>query len=180
MELKIQKLEDEGIITKVTNSPWATPIVPVLKSCGRVRICGDYKTTINPNLIPESYTLPRIDDIFANLGRGEKFTKIDLTQAYLQCELDEESKKLTTINTHLGLFVYNRLVFGITSSPAIFQRIMDTVLAGLNNVQCNQDDIVITGETNEAHLCNINAVLDILNKFLLIENIQNFNFLKMK
>ena len=92
VEAELKKLEKEGIITKVTNSEWATPIVPVTKSSGDVRICGDYKTTLNPALISESYTLPRIEDIFTNLGRGQKFTKIDLTQAYLQCELDEESK----------------------------------------------------------------------------------------
>ena len=80
------------------------------------------------------------------------------------------------INTHLGLYEYNRLVFGITSSPAIFQRIMDTVLSGLENVQCNQDDIIITGETNESHLKNIDIVLNRLEKFGLRANLKKCNF----
>lgn len=53
-----------------------------------------------------------------------------MSQAYNQIELDEELKKLIVINTHLGLFMYNRLVYGLASSPGIFQRIMENLLKG--------------------------------------------------
>lgn len=119
VEAELEKLEKEGIITKVDWSEWATPIVPVPKSNGSVRICGDFKVTINPELKVDHYPLPRIEDVFANLSAGEKFTKIDLRQAYLQLEMEEESKKYLTINTHKGLFRYNRLLFGVASAPAI-------------------------------------------------------------
>ena len=62
----------------------------------------------------EQYSLPRIEVIFANLAGGQKFSKIDLRQAYHQIEMEEDSKKYLAINTHMGLFQYNRLVFGIT------------------------------------------------------------------
>ena len=52
------------------------------------------------------YTLPRVEDIFANLGSGQKFSKIDLRQAYLQLPLNEESRPLTVINTHKGLYAF--------------------------------------------------------------------------
>ena len=63
-----------------------------MKPNGTVRICGDYKITVNPQLQSEEYPLPRIDDIFNNLAGGKKFTKIDLRQAYHQMEVEEESQ----------------------------------------------------------------------------------------
>ena len=106
------------------------------KQDGLVRICGDFKGTINPALQAEQYPLPRIEDIFASLAGGKKFSKIDLRQAYHQIELEEESRKYVylTINTS-GLFQYNRLVFGITSAPAIWQRTMDQILEGTSGIQ---------------------------------------------
>lgn len=93
-------------------SEWATPIVLVVKGNGTIRICRDFKVTINPVLKAEQYPLRRIDDIFAALGQGKWFSKMYLAQAYLQMEMDESSKKYLTINTTKGLYQYNRLVFG--------------------------------------------------------------------
>ena len=113
VEVELTKLQNDGILTKVDWSEWATPVVPVIKKNGNVRLCGAFKQTINPVLHVQQYPLPRIDDIFASLGGGKKFSKIDLRQAYLQMEMEEESKKFLTINTHKGLFQYNRLVLGV-------------------------------------------------------------------
>ena len=73
----------------------------------------------------DQYPMPKIDDIFANLSGGKKFTKIDLTQAYHQMEIDDVSKPLLVINNHKGLYRYNRLVLGIVSAPAIWQRAIE-------------------------------------------------------
>ena len=118
VEAELERLVEAGVIT---HSEWATPIVPVMKQNGSVRICGDYKTTINQSTITESYPLPRIDDLLSSLAGGKTFTKMDLAHAYIQVPLEEESKSLTTINTHKGLYEYNRLPYGISSAPAIFQ-----------------------------------------------------------
>ena len=106
-------MQNANILTKVEWSEWASPVVPVIKKNGNVRLYGDFKTTINPVLQVQQYPLPRIDDIFASPGGGQKFSKLDLRQAYLQMEMEEASRKLLTINTHKGLFQYNRLVFGV-------------------------------------------------------------------
>ena len=68
-------------------SEWATPVIPVVKQNGTVRICGDVKVTVNPQLKVDQYPLPRIDDIFARLTGGQKFSKIDLRTAYTQMEM---------------------------------------------------------------------------------------------
>ena len=148
VEAEIDKLVRDGVITKVDYSEWATLIVPVIKSDNSVRICGDFKVTLNPVLEVDQYPLPRIEDIFAALSGGERFTKLDLRHAYLQMLVAEQSRDLLTINTEKGLYRYNRLVY----APAIWQRTMDTILQGLPGVKCIIDDMIITGATEEEHL----------------------------
>ncbi|CAC5375274.1 unnamed protein product [Mytilus coruscus] len=70
LEAELDRLEKEGTLNNVQHSEWASPIVPVLKKNGNVRICGDFKVTLNPMLNVDQYPLPKIDDIFANLNGG--------------------------------------------------------------------------------------------------------------
>ena len=106
VEQELERLEKTGIIEAIKFSDWATPVVPLVKGDGSIRICGDYKVTINRVANVESYPLPRIDDLLAGLAKGKVFSKLDLAHAYLQLQLDEESRKLATISTHKGLFCY--------------------------------------------------------------------------
>ena len=110
----------------------------------------------------DQYPLPKPEDIFAKLAGGQLFTTLDLTHAYNQLLLDEESRKFVTVNTHKGLYQYTRLPFGIASAPAVFQRVMDTVLQGIDGVACYIDDIIITGKNDEEHLTHLEEVLKCL------------------
>ena len=131
-----------------------------MKKNGTLRICGDYKVTVNRTLQVDSYPLPRVEELFASLSGGKYFTKLDMSQAYLQVTLEEESKQYVTINTHKGLFQYNRLPFGISSTPAIFQRCMENLLRGCKGVSVYLDDILITGSNASEHLENLDQVLE--------------------
>ena len=94
--------------------------MPVLKQDKTsVRICSEYKLTTNKASCLEHYPLPKVDDLFATLAGGVLFTKLDMSQAYLQLTVDDQAKELLTINTHKGLFAYNRLPFGVSSAPGI-------------------------------------------------------------
>ncbi|GFT40738.1 uncharacterized protein K02A2.6 [Trichonephila clavipes] len=148
IETELNRLVAEDIIEPVTYSDWATPIVPVIKQNGNLRICGDYKVTINPGLKIEQYPLPRIEDIFAELSGGEFFTKIDLSEAYLQMLVDEQDRHLLTINTHKGLFRYKRMNYGIALAPAVWQRAIEQVLSGIAGVHVFLDDITVTGRND--------------------------------
>ena len=147
-----------SVIKPVCFSEWASPIVPVLKRNSQVRICGDFKQTVNPVLQIDKYPISDIDDLYSKVLGGRYFMQLDLSDAYLQVPLDEESQNLTTINMHKGLFMYTRFCFGITSSPGVFQRIIDQLIQGMPRAVAYLDDILISGRTMEEHDRNLHAV----------------------
>eukprot|EP00057_Strongylocentrotus_purpuratus_P013848 XP_011668322.1 PREDICTED: uncharacterized protein K02A2.6-like [Strongylocentrotus purpuratus] len=164
VEAELDKLVEQGVLIPISHSNRAAPIVVVPKSDKSIRICRDYKTTINPVLDVDKYPLPNHQDLFSTLAGGCCFTKLDLSQAYQQMTLEEDSRKYLTINTHRGLFQYTRLPFGVASAPAILQSAMEQVLQGLEGVVCFLDDMLISGKTESEHLASLNAVLQRLEQ----------------
>uniref|UniRef100_A0A3B3TFN7 Gypsy retrotransposon integrase-like protein 1 n=1 Tax=Paramormyrops kingsleyae TaxID=1676925 RepID=A0A3B3TFN7_9TELE len=163
VERELERLEKENIISPIKHSEWAAPVVPVVKRDGTIRLCGDYKVTVNQATNADVYPLPRIEEVLATLSGGKLFSKIDLASAYQQVLLDEDSKKYTTINTQKGLFVYNRLCFGVNSAVSIFQRIMENLMKNLN-VVVYLDDLLVMGKDEAQHLKNLDNVLRRLQK----------------
>ena len=165
VEKELDRLVQEGTVEPVEFSEWASPIVPVLKKDKlSVRICGDFKQTVNPVARLDRYPIPKIEDLFSSLGGGKVFSKIDLSQAYQQVPLEENSRKIVVINTQKGLFRYTRLPFGISSAPGIFQRVMENLLQGLTGVIVYIDDILIAGSNEEEHTRRLEEVLSRLEK----------------
>ena len=160
VEAQLDKLVQEGILTPIQFSDWAAPIVPVMKADQQsVRICSDFKQTVNKVSPLDKYPIPKIKDLFSQVAGGQKFTKLDMSQAYQQICLDNESKKYVVVNTTKGLFQYNRLPFGISSAPGIFQRVMENLLCRIPKVVVYLDDILITGSDNAEHLEHLSEVL---------------------
>ena len=159
IERELDKLQSAGIIEPIVFSEWAAPILAVPKQDGSIHICGDYKVTLSPSLQIDQYPLPKPVELFASVSGGKKFTKLDLSQAYQQMLLDDQSKGLVTINTHRELYQYTRMPFGIASAPAIFQQTMDIILQGIPHTICNIDDILIIGVDDQEHLTNLEEVL---------------------
>ena len=87
------------------------------EATGTIRLCGDYRITVNHGYKVDTCPLPKVKDLFAAMSGGKVFTKLQIN---LQLPLDDKSKELVTINTHKGLFQYNRLPFGVSAAPAIF------------------------------------------------------------
>ena len=103
-----------------------------------------------------------------------------MSSVYLQLPLADASQKYVTVNTHLGLFCYHRLPFGVSAAPAVFQRYMETLLRGLPGTAVYLDDILITGATVEEHIQNLEAVLTKLHKAGLKLNRSKCSFLKTR
>ena len=158
VDKELQRFQEAGVINLVDFSEWAAPIVPVLKCNGFLCICGDYKVTINQVALLDAYPLPKVDDLLVTLAGGETFTKLDLAHAYQQLVLEEQSRKLTTINTPRGLFRVH--LFPLRHlAPAIFQRMMENLLQGIPKICVYLDDVLVTGCSHEKHLDSLNQVL---------------------
>ena len=125
-----------------------------------MRLYGDYKLTVNQASPVDSYPLPRVDKLLGSLSGGKLFSKLDLSQAYLQLPLDEQSREYVMVNTqYKGLYRYNRLPFGVSSAPSIFQRMMDNLMRRIKGVSTYIDDILISGSTIDEHLQTLDVVL---------------------
>ena len=146
----LEYLQCEGILEPVESSDWAIRLVVVPKTNGRLRVCGDYKVTINQYAEKKVYPLPTTEDLFAQIAGAQSFSKLDMSQAYQQLILDEDSKMLLVVNTPRGLFQYTRLPYGVSKAPPIFLSIMDRILQGLPEA-CYLDDILIATKTEEEH-----------------------------
>ena len=178
VEAKLANLQSKGIISPVEHSTWAAPIVPVLKKNGKVRICGDYKLTFNQAAPTETYHLPLMEELLTAMSSGKYFSKLDLQDVYLQLPLDTASKQYVAVNTHRGLFQYNRLPFGVASAPAIFQCHMETLLQGLDGVSVYPDDILVSGCTLDEHRNRLAEVLQRLENSGMRLNKQKCFFLR--
>uniref|UniRef100_A0A914WQW0 RNA-directed DNA polymerase n=1 Tax=Plectus sambesii TaxID=2011161 RepID=A0A914WQW0_9BILA len=159
VDAELDHLVTLQVLTPVSYSEWAAPVVIASKPDGKIRLCADFSTGLNALLDLHQYPLPRPNELYQKLNGGKIFSKIDFSDAYLQMELDEESKKLVVINTHRGLFQYNRLPFGVSSGPAIFQQVMDKMLAGIQGIGAYLDDVIISGSSEAEHDHHLHQVL---------------------
>ena len=100
-----------------------------------------------------------VDENLAKLKDSKVFTKLDANSGFWQIPMDEESRLLTTFVTPFGRYCFNRLPFGISSAPEIFQCAMSRILEGLDGTVCHMDDILIHGETQELHDSRVRKVL---------------------
>lgn len=167
VEFELARLVDDGVLEEIDtiNTPveWSTPTVNIEKPNGSIRICGDFRVTLNPNLMSNNTLLPTFEQLTSKLANCKYFSIIDLKDAYLQLEVAEEDRKYLVISTHNGYYRYKRLPFGLSSSPTIFQTYMNRLLHGLNKVGVLLDDIIITGKDIDEHMKNLREVLKRMN-----------------
>lgn len=160
VEAELDKLIQEGVLVPTKQTKWATPIVPVVKADKQsVRLCADYKCTVNKALTKSTYPMPNINDMMATLNGAKYFTKLDMAKAYLQLTVDEETAEVQAIITHKGIFKVKRLQFGITTAPQIFQQFVDNLLSGIPGVLPYYDDILISAPSQEEETTRVRQVL---------------------
>ena len=124
--------------------------VAVPKKDDSVRIRVDMRLA-NQARQSVKHLIPTVDDVSLDLNGAQYFSKLDLTQAYHQLELDPESRYITTFSTHLGLYRYTRLNYGTNAAAKVFQNTLQQHLQGIDGVKTIEDDILIFGRTSKEH-----------------------------
>eukprot|EP00731_Ephydatia_muelleri_P002671 Em0001g2671a len=156
---ELNRMESLGIISKVdTPTPWCAGMVVVSKPNGTIRICVDLKP-LNECVLREIYPLPKVDDILAQLTGATVFSKLDANCGFWQIPLEPSSRLLTTFVSPFGRFCFNKLPFGISSAPELFQKRMNEILAGCTGTLCLIDDVQVFGATQEEHDLRLGGVL---------------------
>ncbi len=154
----IEKMQVQGAI-RPSQSPWSSPCILVPKKDGSMRFVIDFHR-VNTVTKKDVFPLPLISDILDSLGSAAHFSTLDLASGYWQVELEEESKPKTAFTCFAGLFEFEVLPFGLSNAPACFQRLMQSVLSGLQGESCAVylDDIIIYSKTFSDHLHDIEQV----------------------
>lgn len=160
VEAKLSNMESKGYICKVEgHAKWQSPIVLAKKKDGDIRICVDMRLA-NRCVLRENHPMLSIEILAARLGGATCFSKVDIREAFHQIRLDEESSAITTFCTHLGLYRYRVMMFGVSTASETFQRIVDNhILRGLEGVIPQMDDFLIYGETVEIHDARLKALM---------------------
>uniref|UniRef100_A0A0K0FWA4 Peptidase A2 domain-containing protein n=1 Tax=Strongyloides venezuelensis TaxID=75913 RepID=A0A0K0FWA4_STRVS len=146
---EIERLTRLGVWSKIETSEWISPMSVALKSNGKVSLCANFKPTNNKSIENGMYQIPISNEIFSKLVGCRIFSSVDMSDAFLQIKVDEESSKLLVVSTPLGLGKYERLSFGLSTSPIIFQEIMSNLLDKEERTGVYYDDIIVGGEIKQ-------------------------------
>ena len=165
-ELVRKEIDDmlvAGII-EPSRSEWAAPIVLVNKKDSTMRMCVDYRR-LNAASLSDAYPMPKIEDLIDGLGKAKFITTLDLSRGYWQVPMVEGARHLTAFTTPFGLHQFWVMPFGLKGAPATFQRLMDTVLQGLQGFSAAYiDDLAIHSDSWDHHLRHVRTVLQRLRE----------------
>ena len=165
---EIQRQCDELLsvdIIELSKSAFSSPVVPVRKGDGTLRLCVDYRQ-LNKITIKENFPMPNLTKCIYQPRKVNYFTKIDLVRGYYQVPIEEESRKYTAFSTLQQQYQFKRLSFGLKNSGMAFQRVMQQILNPVrnHNILIYIDDILVMSETFDEHLDLVRKVLQLLRK----------------
>ena len=161
---EVTKLVESGIVVESV-SPWASPIVPVPKKDGTLRICIDYRR-LNKVTQGDPYYMSTLDEIVERVGMSGCLSKLDLSKGFYQIPVSNESVDKTAFITPFGKFAFTRMPFGLKNAPSIFQRSMDIVLRSCYSYAAPYiDDVVVFSKNVGEHMAHLEGVLDVFRKF---------------
>ena len=161
---EVNKLVELGIVVPST-SPWASPVVPVPKKDGSVRVCIDYRK-LNEVTTADPYYMASMEEILERVGSSKIISKIDLCKGFYQVEVAPSSQEKTAFVSPYGKFEFHCMPFGLKNAPAMFQRLMEVVLGDCYDCSAPYiDDIVVFSNSAEEHVQHLRRVLECLRKY---------------
>ena len=165
LERQCEELVGMGILS-YSKSPWCSPIVPVRKKDGSLRICIDYRQ-LNKVTKADKFPIPNMSDIVFGLNGMSFFTTLDLVKGYYQVPMHQDSKEYTAFSTSNQHYEFEKLSFGLKNAPSAFQREMQAVLRDFEQkeVLVYIDDILIMSRSYLEHLQLVSRVLTTLANY---------------
>ena len=165
---------------KVSTGPWAAPVIAVGKTDGSLRVCQDFRK-LNGETIPFRYPLPIPEDLFDKVRGSSIFSKIDLFSGYGNLRIRAEDQHKAAFITQDNCYQPEVLLFGLTSAPCWFQKVMNTILReeiDAGYVIVYLDDICVHSRSMEEHLQHLRAVLNKLRAHQFLARAKKCEFLK--
>jgi transposase InsO family protein len=164
---------------RLSNSPYASPVLFVKKHDGTWRMCIDYRA-LNKITIKNRYPLPHTDDLIDRLHSATHLTKLDLRSGYHQVRMADDSISKTAFITRYGLYEFLVMPFGLCNAPSTFMKLMNEVLRQLLDkcVIVFIDDILVYSTSEEQHYKDVSAVFDILRENKLYIKLSKCDFFK--
>ncbi|XP_070174500.1 uncharacterized protein [Littorina saxatilis] len=163
VERELQTMIDLGVIEK-SKSAYSAPVVLVKKKDGACRFCIDYRA-LNKVTVFDAEPIPDVDELFTRLAHCSYFTRIDLTKGYWQIVVNPVDRHKTAFATHMGLYQWIRMPFGLVSAPAVFARMMRMLRLQEVSSMNFFDDILVHSCSFSAHLKHVRGVLQKLSQF---------------
>jgi hypothetical protein len=174
LEKEVKEMLDLGLVER-SYSDYSSPVVMIPKPDGTQRVCIDYRK-LNAVTTPDSFPIPRVDDLIDRVSNSVYLTKLDLRKGYYQCPLSESAKPLTAFVTPFGLYQFRVMPFGLRNAPATFQRLMNLVTEGMTNCTCYIDDLCIYDMDWENHCRNLKEIFERLKSAGLTLNLPKCEF----
>ena len=153
----------QSILSEVTQSmetpEWLNLFAIAKKPNGSLRVCLD-PTDLNKHIIRPVCNMYTLEDIIDKLKYATHFAIFDSTKSFFHVPLDKASKKLMTMLTPIGIFVYNVLAMGLSNATDIFEKCMREIVKDLNGVINIADDVLVFGVGKEQFQNNVVSFLD--------------------
>ncbi|XP_050402703.2 retrovirus-related Pol polyprotein from transposon 297 isoform X1 [Patella vulgata] len=165
----------ENDIIEPSYSDWSSPCILVPKPDKSYRFCTDFRK-VNSVSITDSFPIPRIDDCIDKIGDAQFVSRFDLLKGYWQVPLTERAKRVSAFVTPDGLFQYKVMPFGMKNAPATFQRLVNGIIADLQNCEGYIDDIITYSDTWEQHKNQSDALFKKLSDATLTVNLMKSEF----
>lgn len=165
IKAQVDKMLTDNII-KESNSPYNSPLLivpkkPDIHGNKKWRVVVDFRK-LNEKTIGDAYPLPNITEILDQLGNSKYFSSLDLASGYHQVTMSQKDQQKTAFSTPFGHYEFNRMPFGLKGAPATFQRMMNSVLTGLQGFKCfvYLDDVIIYGKTLDDHNSKLKSIFE--------------------
>ncbi|GFY00881.1 retrovirus-related Pol polyprotein from transposon 412 [Trichonephila clavipes] len=163
---QIEEWLNEGII-RPSSAEYASPIVMVKKKDGSSRMCIDYRK-LNQKLVKDKFPSPIIEDVLDTLQEAKVYSTLDLRNSFFHVDIDEDCRKYTSFIVPDGQFEFNKVPFGLSTSPGVFQRYVSSIFKDLTRkgiVISYLDDLGIPAKNEQEGLEKLKIVFEVAKKY---------------